>query len=235
MIHRVDKRLFALALVLVLLAAPSFAAIVRVQLTLPVRAGLDLEGRRTLGVAPFLVVRQEGQSARLRGRDIDIRGEFERYLLKVLRRDTKLTVSPFESVTFPSFDLDRLSQDRDFWRALGERHQVDLIIAGSLDFDIQDRSGYRLEQYTSPYDGRTYTRQVLVEQSGFEFDILMQVYDGRTGERLYADNFKDFRSFEGEGVDPVTGMFQNLAALEGRIGGIFTEKEVEASRVIFTK
>lgn len=216
-------------------ATPAAAGVVRVQLTLPVRAGIDLEGRRNLGVAPFLVVRQEGQSARLRGRDVDIRGEFERYLLKVLRRDTDLTVSAFESVSFPTLDLDLLARDKDFWRALGERHGTALILAGSLDFDIQDRSGYRLEEFTSPYDGRTYTRQVLVEQSGFEFDILMQVYDGRTGEQLFTDNFKDFRSFEGEGVDPVAGMFQNLAALEGRIAGIFTEKEVEASRVIFTK
>jgi hypothetical protein len=216
------------------IAAPAVAGIVRVQLTLPVRAGLDLEGRRTLGVAPFLVVRQEGQSARLRGRDVDIRGEFERYLLKILRRDTDLTISPIESVSFPTLDLDQLGRDQDFWRALAERQGVDLVLAGSLDFDIQDRSGYRLEEYTSPYDGRTYTRQVLVEQSGFEFDILMQVYDARTGEQLYSDNFKDFRSFEGESVDPVAGMFQNLAALEGRIAGIFTEKEVEASRVVFT-
>lgn len=233
MIRRVDARIAVLALVL--LAAPALGGVVRVQLTLPVRAGLDLEGRRSVGLAPFLVVRQEGQSARLRGRDVDIRGELERYLLRVLRRDTDLAVSPFESVTFPSFDLDQLAKDRDFWRALGERQQVDLILAGSLDFDIQDRSGYRLEEYTSPYDGRTYTRQVLVEQSGFEYDILMQVYDGRTGEQLYTDNFKDFRSFEGESTDPLAGMFQNLVALEDRIAGIFTEKKVEASRAIFTK
>ena len=98
MIRPVDVRLALLALLL--LATPAAAGVLRVQLTLPVRAGLDLEGRKTLGVAPFMVVRQEGQSARLRGRDVDIRGEFERYLLKVLRRDTDLTISAFESVSF---------------------------------------------------------------------------------------------------------------------------------------
>lgn len=216
------------------LASPALAGIVRVQLTLPVRAGIDLEGRSALAAAPFIVVRQEGQSAQLRGRDVDVRSEFERYLLKVLRRDTDLDVEPIESIAYPTFDLDQLSKDRDFWRAVGERQDADLVLAGSLDFDIQDRSGYRLEEYTSPYDGRTYYRQILVEQSGFEFDILMQVYDGRSGELVYSDNFKDFRSFEGESADPVAGMFQNLRALEDRIAGIFTQKEVEASRTLFT-
>lgn len=219
---------------LCLVAAPTLAGVVKVQLTLPVQAGLDLEGRRSIAAAPFVVVRQEGQSAQLRGRDVDVRGEFERYLLKVLRRDTDLQVSGIESIAYPTFDLDQLAKDSDFWRALGERQKADLILAGSLDFDIQDRSGYRLEEYVSPYDGRTYTRQVLVEQSGFEFDILMQVYDGRTGELVYSDNFKDFKSFEGESADPIAGMFQNLYALEDRIAGIFTEKEVEASRTLFT-
>ena len=63
----------------------------------------------------------------------------------------------------------------------------------------------------------------------------MQVYDGRTGELLYADNFKDFRQFDQERADPLAGMFENLYALEDRIAGIFTQKWVEANRVLFTE
>jgi hypothetical protein len=112
--------------------------------------------------------------------------------------------------------------------------QADLIVCGSLDFDIQDRTGYRTEAYTSPFDGRTYYRQVLVEQTGFEYDILMQVYDGESGELLFEDNFKDFQSYEGEEADPLQGMFENLYSLEDRILGLFVQKEVEASRTLFT-
>ena len=74
---------------------------------------------------------------------------------------------------------------------------------------------------------------MLVEETGFEFDILMQVYDGKTGELLYSDNFKDFKTLEGAGADPVQGMFQNLFALEDRIVGIFAQKDVEATRALF--
>lgn len=231
----VVRSLVAVALVALPVGAPApvEAGTTEVKLTLPVRARLDLEGRRTIAPVPFLMVDREGEG-RLPGRDIDVQGEFERYLGKLLRRETDLKIIESGPITFPTYDLEMLSRDRDFWRALGERLQADLILAGSLDFDIQDRSGYRTEEYVSPFDGRTYRRQVLVEETGFEYDIVMQVYDGRTGELLYSDNFKDFKQYEGESADPLAGMFQNLYALEDRIVGIFAQQRVEATRVLFS-
>jgi hypothetical protein len=223
-----------LALVAALpVAPPAGAGSVEVRLKLPQRARLDLQGRRTVTLAPFLVVTQEGQE-RSQGRSIDVQAEFEKYLDKTIRRQTDLKVIEAPPVDYPTFDLAQLAKERDFWRALGERTQADLILAGGLDFDIQDRTGYRTEEYVSPFNGRTYYRQVLVEQTGFEYDILLQVYDGKTGELLYGDNFKDFQSFETEKADPLTGMFENLISLEDRIVGVFTQKEVEATRMLFT-
>ncbi len=221
--------------VLALMALPSLpvrAEQVEVRLRLPVRARIDLMDRRTVTVTPFLVLSQEGsQSVERRG--VDVEKEFDRYLRRLIRRNTRLKILDSGPVDYPTFDLEDLSEDRDFWRYIGERTQADLIVSGSLDFDVQDRSGYRTEEYVSPFDGRTYYRQVLVEDTGYEFDIVMQVFDGRTGERLYADNFKDFRQFEAERADPLAGMFENLYALEDRIAGIFTQKWVEARRVLF--
>ena len=214
-------------------AAPLFAGTVEVKLTLPVRARIDLEGRKTIAPVPFIMVSREGEG-RIPGSDIDVQEEFERYLTKLLRRETDLTVVEPGPVQFPTYDLEMLARDQDFWRLLGERTQADLLLTGSLDFDIQDRSGYRTEDYVSPYDGRTYRRQVLVEETGFEYDIVMQVFDGLTGELLYSDNFKDFKEYEGESADPLVGMFQNLYSLEDRIVGIFSQKQVEAARVLFS-
>ena len=214
-------------------ASLAYAGSVEVKLTLPVRARLDMEGRRTVAALPFLMVSQEGEG-QIPGRDLNVQQEFERYLFKLLRRETRLKVVESGNVEYPTYDLEMLSRDKDFWRAMGERLQADLLLAGSLDFDIQDRSGYRTEEYVSPFDGRTYRRQVLVEETGFEYDIVMQVYDGRTGELLYSDNFKDFKEYQGENADPLVGMFQNLYSLEERIVGIFAQQRVEASRVLFT-
>ena len=229
------RRLAGVAIVLLLgsAALPLLAGTAEVRLTLPVRARLDLAGYRTIAPAPFIMVSREGEG-RLPGRDIDVQAEFERYIVKLMRRETDLKVLEVGPLTYPTYDLEMLARDNDFWKVLGDRLQADLILAGSIDFDIQDRSGYRTEEYVSPFDGRTYQRQVLVEETGFEYDIVMQVYDGRTGELLYSDNFKDFKQYEGESADPLVGMFSNLYSLEDRIVGIFAQKEVEATRILFT-
>ena len=223
----------ALLVLLPLAAAPAWGAGLEVKLNLPVRARLDLAGRDTVALAPFLVVSREGEK-KAQLRNIDVQREFERYLAKLLKRESDLTLIELGPLDYPTYDLELLARSSDFWRALGERSQADLILAGSIDFDVQDRTGYRTEEYVSPFDGRTYYRQVLVEQTGFEYDIVMQVYDGRTGDLLYSDNFKDFKKFEGERADPLVGMFENLYSLEDRIVGIFAQKEVEATRVLFT-
>ena len=210
------------------------AATVDVTLSLPVRARVDLTGKHSVTLAPFLVVSREGErDARMK--NLDIQKEFTRYLTKLVKRESDLKVIDSGPVDYPNFDLEVLGKNRDFWRAVGERAQVDVILAGSVDFDVQDRTGYRTEEYVSPFDGRTYYRQVLVEQTGFEYDIVMQVYDGHTGEQLYSDNFKDFKKVEGESADPLQGMFENLSSLEDRIVGIFALREVEATRTLFTQ
>lgn len=205
---------------------------VEVRFRVPVRARLDLTNVETVTLAPFLVVAQEGEMP-IERRGVNVQEEFESYLKRILRRRTRLKFVAAGPVDYPTYDFADLSQNSDFWRVVGERTGADLILAGSLDFDIQDRSGYRTEPYESPYDGRTYYRQVLVEQTGFEYDIVMEVFDGRSGKRLYSDNFKDFKRFEGESVDPLTGMFENLYSLEDRISGVFTQRLVETSRLLF--
>lgn len=216
------------------LLAPPASADVKVRLRLPQKAKLDLRGKDSVTVVPFLVIAREGERQGPE-QDVDVEVEFTRYLEKILRRETDLRVVEPGPVSYPTFDLEQLLEDREFWRDVGERIQTDLVVFGSLDFDIQDRTGYRTEEFTSPLDGRTYYRQVLVEQTGFEYDILMYVVDGESGRVLYRDNFKDFRSFPSGDVDPIAGMFENLYSLEDRILSVFTQKEVEAQRVLFTR
>lgn len=222
----------ALAVVLVASALPARAE-VEVLLRLPQRAQIDLRGKESVAVVPFLVVSQEGDRSAA-GRDVDIEREFSRFLEKLLRRRTSLRVVESGPVGFPTFEIEELLANKEFWQDVGLRAQADLLVTGSLDFDVQDRSGYRTQEFVSPIDGRTYYRQVLVEQTGFEYDILLVVVDGRTGKVLYRDNFKDFQSFQSDEVDVISGMFENLFALEDRILGVFTRKDVEATRILFT-
>ncbi|HYL06117.1 MAG TPA: flagella assembly protein FlgT middle domain-containing protein [Thermoanaerobaculia bacterium] len=229
-----NQRSWLIVTLCCLAAAPLSAGSVEVKLKLPQRARLNLQGRKTIAVTPFVVVSKEGES-KVQGKNIDVQKEFGRYLFKVLRRETELKVLDSGPVEFPTYDLEQLPRQVDFWRAIGERTNADLILTGGIDFDIQDRTGYRTEEYSSPYNGQQYYRQVLVEQTGFQYDILMQVYDGKTGQLLYQDNFKDFQNFQGQRADPMAGMFENLASLQDRILNVFTLKEIEASRILFTQ
>jgi hypothetical protein len=233
--NRTPSIALAAALLAALSVIPAWGGSVNVKLKLPQKARLNLQGKKTIAVAPFIVVTQEGEKTKGLGKDVDVQKEFGRYLNKVIKRETELKVIETGPLDFPTYDLDQLPKQKEFWRQLGERTEADLILAGGLDFDVQDRTGYRTEEYTSPYNGRPYYRQVLVEQTGFQYDILMQVYDGKTGELIYADNFKDFQSLQGQNADPLRGMFENLSSLEDRIVGVFTQKEVEATRTLFTE
>ncbi len=214
-------------------APPARGSSIEVQLKLPQKARLDLKGKKSIAVAPFQVETKE-DTQRFQGRDIDVQKEFARYLVKVIRRETELKVIETGALDLPMTDFEQLAKQTDFWQALGERTGADLLLSGGLDFDIQDKTGYRTEEYVSPFNGQTYYRQVLVEQTGFEYDILMQVYDAKSGTLVYQDNFKDFQKFEGESTDPLRGMFENLLSLEDKIVGVFTQKEVETTRTLFT-
>jgi len=227
------KGLLAAGVALLALAAPLIAGQVKVRLSLPLKARLDLTNRKSIAIAPFLVVRKENQETS--ARKVDVQKEFERYIRRLLTRETHLKILATGPVTYPTYDLNVLIHKQDFWQAMGSRTGADLLLTGSLDFDIQDRSGYRTEQYVSPLDGRTYYRQVLVENTGFEYDIVLAVFDGHTGKLLYSDNFKDFKSFPKENASPLVGMFENLSSLENRIAGIFTEKRVKTTRTLFTE
>ena len=86
----------------------------------------------------------------------------------------------------------------------------------------------------SPADGRTFYRQVLVESTGFVFDIDIAVFNADTGEKVVEDNFRDFKEFDQRNYDEILGLFENLRALETQLVGIFVSQETSATRYVFT-
>jgi hypothetical protein len=204
-----------------------------VTLELPVQPRVAFSGRERLHVGPFLrESRDDRGQLPLR---FDVAAEFERYLSRLLRKESKFFITPqVEGLRLPSTDPLEMAKNAGFWRELGARSEADFIISGSIDFQIQDRTGYKTEEFFSPLDGRTYYRQVLVEQTGFSFDILLQIYDARTGAMVYEEPIKDFREVPERQFDEFTGMFSNLYALENRLIGVFVPRTIKSKRVLFT-
>jgi hypothetical protein len=219
--------------VLLLLAVPALAGVREVELRLPVRAKLAVAGQERVYVGPFMRESQGDEgSVQL---SFDVAAEFERYLRRLLRKETRFNIIPsIEGVRPASSDPLTVANDSEFWRQLGSQTQADFIVAGSIDFQVQDRSGYKTEEYVSPIDGRTYYRQVLVEQTGFAYDILLNIYDGRTGKLVLQEPLKDFQERPERNFDEFTGMFANLFALENRLIGVFVPRTIKSKRLLFT-
>ena len=218
-----------LALAFVLVAGVAAAGVREVELALPVRAKLALTGREKLYVGPFLREVKGDEAAPKLG--FSVEAEFERELRRLLRKEAKFNLLPAaEGLRPPSTDPLELAAAAEFWRELGTRTGADYIVAGSIDFTIEERSGYKQEEYVSPMDGRTYYRQVLVEQTGFTYDILLQVYDARTGAIVHEEPLKDFHEVEESNVDEFSGMFANLYSLENQVINIFVPRTVKTKR-----
>lgn len=221
-----------LAAALVPLAA--YAGVLEVKLKLPVKPKLQITGDEKIAIAPF-VIANNGERKTDRASKVDVQSEFQRYLRKQLTKSTKLRIVDVPGTKLPGNDMKALEANRDYWRDLGAKTGADFIVSGIVDFDINDKSGYRTEEYTSPADGRTYYRQVLVETTGFVFDIDIAVFNADTGEKVLEENFRDFKEFDQRNYDEILGLFENLRSMEAQLVGIFVSQETSASRYVFTE
>lgn len=233
--RRSVRRAAALLAAAFLAAAPVLAGVEQVRLRLPLKAKLPLRGNERIALAPFILVTDAEKARDKRLQNVDLQGEFHRFLKKQLEKKTKfeMALTPPE-LKLPTQSLTELAKAREFWQAVGNQMNAEIIVSGSLEFKVEDRSGYKTEEYTSPIDGRNYYRQVYVEQTGFLFDIVFLVLDGATGEKILQDQFKDFRQTGSRKTDELQGLFENLFSLENQILNTFVARDREAERYIFT-
>ncbi|HVR41017.1 MAG TPA: hypothetical protein VMU84_18130 [Thermoanaerobaculia bacterium] len=208
------------------------AGVMEVKLKLPLKPKLSIAGDEKIAIAPFIIATKGEKNDR--AAKVDLQAEFARYLKKQLTKSTKLRIVDTPRVELPGTDMKTLQASVDFWRDLGAKTGADFIVTGIVDFDVNDKSGYRMEEYVSPADGRTFYRQVLVETTGFVFDIDIAVFNADTGEKVIEENFRDFKEFDQRNYDELLGLFENLRALENQLVGIFVSQETSATRYVFT-
>jgi hypothetical protein len=232
---RLSVGVFFLAALGGVLAAIGCSSSKEVKLRLPLRPKLAVTGRERLTLAPFLVASSlSDKKDAPRYKDLDLDAEFRRYLGKQLGKRTKMTIVPIPAdVRLPTQNLKELGEAADFWRGVGTRTGADILLTGVMDFRVENRSGYRSEEYRSPIDNRVYNRQVLVESTGFTFDVTVVALDGHTGAKLFQENFRDTKEKSKARVDELVGLFENLFSLENQLLGLFVVREREANRYVF--
>ena len=216
-----------------LLPLAAGAGVTEVKLKLPLKPKLQITGEEKIAIAPFVIANREKKNDR--AAKVDVQAEFQRYLKKQLTKSTKLRLVDVPQTRLPGTDMKALESNRDYWKSLGASTGADFIVSGVVDFDVNDKSGYKTEEYVSPADGRTYYRQVLVETTGFVFDIDIAVFNADTGEKVIEDNFRDFKEFDQRNYDEILGLFENLRSMETQLVGIFVPQETSATRYVFTE
>ena len=203
-----------------------------INIVLQVEPELDLDGTEKIYLGPIMVEPRAEKASR--GLDRIASREFERYLRRLLRRETRLDVlDPIEDLEIPTKDPLQLVEITPFWMDIGAESGAEYIVNAAIDVDIRDRAGFETEEYVSPQDGKTYFRQVLIEETGFEYDILVTIFDGQTGEIVHTEQISDFQEQSERKLEIYTDMFDDLYSLENRLLGIFVPRHIRAKRYLF--
>lgn len=230
--QRMRARAAEILVILLVAAATASAGTREIRMQLQLRPELDLEGTESIFVGPVLIEPREGES--VQAVDLTAAREFEIYLRKVLRREAELHLLPSEEgLRPPSRSLAVLAGDAGFWKDIHESTGADLIVAAAIDVKVLDRSGYTTEEYVSPKDGQTYFRQVLIEETGFDYDVLLMVVDGTTAEVLLREQITDFKPRDERKLQEYTDMFSDLYTLQNRLLGIFVPRGVQVKRTLY--
>lgn len=204
-----------------------------VRIELHLEPELALDGTESVYVGPVMIEPREGEN--VQSVDLTAAREFEIFLRKLLRRDAQLRLLPeVEGLRPPSTNLAKLAQDPAFWLSINEETGADLIVAAAIDVKVLDRSGYTTEEYVSPQDGQTYFRQVLVEETGFSYDILLVVIEGATGAVVHQEQITDFKPEDERKIEEYTDMFTDLYTLQNRLVGVFVPRVVQVKRALYT-
>jgi len=227
------KKIAELLVLLVACAAVASAGARETRIQLKLKPELDLDGTESVFVGPILIEPRQGED--IQSVDLSAAREFEIYLRKVLRREAALHLLPLQDdLRPPSTHLAALAEQADFWRAINEETGADLVVAASIDVRVLDREGYTTEEYVSPQDGKTYFRQVLVEETGFGYDILLMVVQAATGEVLHREQITDFKPRDERKLEEYTDMFTDLYNLQGRLVGIFVPRVIQVKRALYS-
>ena len=205
---------------------PASAGVVRVTISAPMPARIDMSRIRKILVTRFIVDQE------LSG--VDLNKETVALVRRAMRKKTRLDVLDVEPPPLPEQPLKELLANSGFWRRLAETHGADMLIAGKVSFESQDRSGFVTQDEISPVTGQRVRRSRFVDREGFSLGLNLFFMDGVTGRLLYEDHFTGENTLTGHGTDRLTVLYTLFEQFEDDILGIVVPRAKSAQRFIFT-
>ena len=238
--------------VLLALAGAGCASFVEVPVETPLQSKLDVSSFRRVLIAGF--VTDVGES------DVEIGSETARLLQNQLRSNSRLQVvepdrpplhDALEKVVEHlgeagkyskterdqyKLEADRLLQDAEFWRKVGEEYQQPLIVTGKLGFDSQNRSGFQPEERVvrNPSGRNQLVRgNRYSERKGYTLNADFYFVDGRTGQTLHKEKFTEEVLYgEEQKVSPLSSYFELMDRLLPNFLGVIAPQKIRGTRVL---
>jgi hypothetical protein len=240
------------ALLLALFAGPGCSSVLEVPVETPLQSKLDVSAFRRILIAGFVTDLEDS--------DVDLSAETSRLLQNQLRSNTRLLVlepdrPPLQDALEKALakigeggsydkeekeqyrlEADRILQDPEFWRKMGEEYQQPLIIAGKLDFESQNRSGFQPdERVVRRPDGTPamVRGNRYMERKGFTLSADFYFIDSKTGELLHKERFSEEVLYsEDQRVSPLSSYFELMDRLLPNFLGVITPQRIRGTRVL---
>ena len=228
------------------------SSVLEVPVETPLQSKLDVSAFRRILIAGFVTDLQES--------DVDLSAETSRLLQNQLRSNTRLQVlepdrPPLQDALEKALEKigeggsynkdekdqyrlesDRLLQDPEFWRKMGEEYQQPLIVAGRLDFESQNRSGFQPEERVvrTPSGQPTLVRgNRYMERKGFTLSADFFFIDSKTGETLHKERFSEEVLYsEDQRVSALSSYFELMDRLLPNFLGVITPQKIRGTRVL---
>ncbi len=241
-----------LAVATIVLATGACGGYVEVPVETPLQSKIDVARFRRALVAGFLV--DSG------GIDVDIQSETVRLLENQLKSRTKLQVleadrpplllaldktkeaRPDAVSTAAEREQERLEGDRmlqnaEFWRGVGEEYQSPLIVSGRMGFEVESRSGFTSEERVVN-DPVTNTPRMLrgnryMERKSYGLSAEFYFVDGGTGEVLHREKFQEEVLYgEEQKVSPLSAYFELMDRVVPNFLGIISPQRIRGHRIL---
>lgn len=220
------RRILTALLAFLISAGAVMAGVVEVQIHLPVPQKIDITGMRRLLVGGF------------RANDdpsLDIDMEYARYLKEMLRKRTNLEIIDADPPPLPEQELRDIVKNSSYWKRIAQRFSADLIVAGTVNFERQDKSGFVSEDVISPVTGQRIRRTRYAEREAFSLVLTLFFFRGAGGELLHEERLTEDAMYDGKGNDALTALHQLAERSSEEILGVLMPRVKTETRYLFVE
>jgi hypothetical protein len=153
--------------------------------------------------------------------------------------DTATTAQPQLPAIKEERDLEQYEKifaNAEYWKKIGEEHQNPLIVTGTVLFRPHTTSGFvqsEQEQYDEFGRRRVVPQRVYMERSGFILRPTFVFIDGKTGETLYSETFREEILYnQNTQTPPLSSFFELMDRLLPTFLNTMSAQKIRGTRVL---